>query len=134
MPQSRATAATGKRTSTTNSVATVRLSRTVRLYTVWTARDQSPVKTSSNASRVSDRRRPAAGHDLEEPAHLEAGAADQGAVDVGQRRELAHVVGLDAAAVDDVALIGGVPAEPLPDPRPDVRVRLAGLRRSRVAP
>ena len=37
------------------------------------------------------------------------------------------VVRLHAAAVDDVALVRGRAAEPLPDARADVRVRLAGL-------
>src|SRR3954451_5818675 len=74
-----------------------------------------------------------AGDDLEEAADVEAGAAEERAVDVGQRRQFADVVRLDAAAVEDVALIGGGAAEPLAQARADVRVRLAGLRRRRVA-
>src|SRR5207237_1003050 len=42
--------------------------------------------------------------------------------------ELTDIVRLHAPAVDDVAAIGRVAPEPLPEPRADVRVRLAGLR------
>src|SRR6188768_470429 len=113
MPQSRASAAAGRTAVRTNSVAPVRLSRTG--------------ETLHGGG-------PAARHYLEKAADLETRPAHEGAVDVGQGGELADVLGLHAAAIDDVALIGGVAAEPLPDPRADVRVRLAGLRRSRVAP
>ena len=41
--------------------------------------------------------------------------------------------GFHAAAVDDVALVGGLGPEPLPQPLPDVGVRLGGLRRRGVA-
>src|SRR5215218_8911238 len=75
----------------------------------------------------------ASDHDLAEAADVEAGAADQGAVDVGFRDQFADVVGFDAAAVNHVAAIGRVAPEPLPQPLADVRMRLTGLRRGCVA-
>ena len=39
--------------------------------------------------------------ELQERVGLERGAADEGAVDVGQRHQALDVVGLDAAAVED---------------------------------
>src|SRR6185436_9850684 len=56
-----------------------------------------------------------------------------GPVDVGKCHELADVVGLHASAVDDVAMVGSVAAEPLSQALPDVRVCLAGLFGGRVA-
>ena len=47
--------------------------------------------------------------------------------------ELVDVVRLDAAAVDHVAVVAGVGAEPLAQPRADVGVRLARLLRRGVA-
>src|SRR5262245_53052294 len=78
-------------------------------------------------------RRPASRDDLEKRAEIEARAADQRAVHVLQRHQLPDVVGLDAATIQDVAEFGGLRSKPLAQPLPDVRVRLRGLRRRRVA-
>ena len=69
------------------------------------------------------------GHDLGEPVRIQAGAADQRPVDVGQGGQGRHVVRLDAAAVEDVALLGRLAPEPLLQPLADVGVRLTGLLR-----
>src|SRR4051812_29322692 len=46
------------------------------------------------------------GDDRGEIGGLEAGAADEGAVDVGHRQQFLGVVGLDRAAVEDAHRIG----------------------------
>ena len=51
------------------------------------------------------RARAAPRHYVEEPLDVEAGAADQRAVDVRQRHQVVDVVRLYAAAVDDVAMV-----------------------------
>ena len=61
-------------------------------------------------------------HNVAKGADIEAGAADQRAIDVRQQHELVDVVRLDAAAVDNVALICGRCCEPLAEPRSDVRM------------
>src|SRR4051812_19026168 len=66
------------------------------------------------------RSRTAPRDDVEKTAQLEAGAADERAVDVGQHGEFADIFRLDAAAVDDVALVGRGAAKPLPQPRANV--------------
>src|SRR3954462_14712614 len=80
------------------------------------------------------RSRAASRDGVEKAAQLEAGAADEGPVDVGKRREFADVFRFDAAAVDDVALVGRGAAKPLPQPRANVRVRFVRLRGCGVAP
>ena len=49
--------------------------------------------------------------DVGEGLRVEAGAADEGAVDLGLGHEGGDVVGLDAAAVEDADVRGGVLAE-----------------------
>src|SRR5262245_56120559 len=75
---------------------------------------------------------PAARDDLEEAPRVEARAADQGAVDVWEFGQRLDVVRLHATAVEDVTPLRRVRPEPLPQPAPDVRVRLLGLLRRRV--
>src|SRR6266542_1946215 len=82
--------------------------------------------------RLLYRSRTAPVDDVAEAADLEARAAHQRAVHVGLGNQIADIVRLDAPAVDHVAVIRGVGAEPLPNPHPDVRVRFAGLRGGRV--
>jgi hypothetical protein len=45
--------------------------------------------------------------------HFQTGTADERAVNIRLRHQLCDVVGLDAAAVENVTPIGGVGAEPL---------------------
>src|SRR5688572_1970475 len=58
-------------------------------------------------------RRLEVGDDLHEAVRVEAGPADERAVDVRQGGERPDVVGLDASAVEDVALVGRIGPEPL---------------------
>jgi hypothetical protein len=44
-------------------------------------------------------------NDIGENAHVQAGAADERPIDVRQKDELVNVVGLYAAAIDDMTLI-----------------------------
>ena len=64
---------------------------------------------------------------------VQAGAAHQRAVDVGQRQQLGGVVGLDAAAVEDPRALGLL-AGAVGDERPDERDRLLGLLGGRHPP
>ena len=66
---------------------------------------------------------------LRKALHVEARAADERAVDVRFGDELADVVRLDAAAVDHVAVLGGVLRRTTCRSRvADVCMRLCGLR------
>ena len=51
----------------------------------------------------------------------------------GQRDQIPDVLGLDAAAIQDVAEFGRLRPEPLPQPLPDMRMRLGRLRRRGIA-
>ena len=75
------------------------------------------------------------GDDRRERLGLEAGAADQRAVDVGQRQQLGRVLGVDAAAVEDPRPLGLL-RRAIRDQRADERDRLLRLlgRRDRPVP
>ena len=66
-------------------------------------------------------------NDVAERTHVETGASDERAVDVGLGAQCGDVVRLDAAAVQDVAALGGVRAEPLAQARADVGVGVLRL-------
>ena len=76
--------------------------------------------------------------DLEKAPDVQAGAADQRPVHVGLRDQIANVVGLHAAAVDDVAQLGRPPARTTGAaaagcgraPRPPARASRSGRCRS----
>ncbi len=52
----------------------------------------------------------------------------------GSSDQLVDVVGLHAAAVDDVAQVTAAPPNQRTQARPDVRMRVAGLLRGRLRP
>ncbi len=66
-------------------------------------------------------------HELQERIGLQRGAADQGAVDVGEGHQALDVVGLDAAAVEDAQRVRDGLAVLRGDPRADEGVDLLGL-------
>jgi hypothetical protein len=65
--------------------------------------------------------------DVGEGVRVEAGTTDEGAVDLGLGHEGGDVVGLDAAAVEDADVGGGVLAEALGDGAADDAVRVGDL-------
>jgi hypothetical protein len=72
-------------------------------------------------------RGPGLGDDVEEGPNVQARAAYQRAVDIRLRGQLRDIVGFDAAAVQDVALIRRIVVEPGAKASTDVRVRLLRL-------
>src|SRR5688500_2189020 len=66
-------------------------------------------------------------HDLGEAARIEAGAADEGAVDIRLGHKRAGVVRLHAAAVLDPNLVGGGFIGNLTEHPADKRMRFLGL-------
>src|SRR5262249_57710599 len=64
--------------------------------------------------------------DVSKAPDIEARAADERSVHIGLGDELADIVRFDAATVDHPARVRDIRAEPLPQARPNVRVRLLG--------
>src|SRR5262245_11206645 len=73
-------------------------------------------------------------HDLAEAPNLEAGTADERAVDVRLGDQLGDIVSLHASPVDHVTTFGGIPTEPLAQACSDVGMRFPGLSRRGNAP
>ena len=69
-----------------------------------------------------------------EAPHVQARAAHQRAVDIGLGNQLADIVRFDAAAINQVAPIGRIAAEPLTEPLANVRVRIAACAAVAVRP
>src|SRR6266550_3358521 len=75
-----------------------------------------------------------AGNDGGKRGDVEARAADQRPIDVGLARQLADILRFHAPAVDHAAELGSLRPKPVLQAPADMAVRLARLRRRRVAP